>query len=147
MYLHELPSPPGSRKRRNIVGRGPGSGQGKTSGRGHKGGRSRSGRWVVGPREGGQSPLIQRLPKVGFKSKAPILYQVVNVGQLNKVANGAVIDKAFLKTEGLIESLNRPFKILGDGEIKKSIVVREGAISKIAREKILKAGGKVDIAE
>jgi large subunit ribosomal protein L15 len=147
MFLHDLKSPSGSRKRRNIVGRGPGSGQGKTCGRGQKGGRSRSGRWVVGSREGGQSPLIQRLPKVGFRSKAPILYQVVDVEFFNKFANGTVIDRAFLKSENLIESINRPFKILGNGEVKKSVIIREGAISKVAKEKILKAGGKVELVD
>jgi large subunit ribosomal protein L15 len=147
MHLHELKSPVGSRKRKKLLGRGAGSGHGRTSGRGQKGQNSRSsGRKLVGTSEGGQMPLAKRLPKVGFRSKRPILNQVVDLKQLNQLENGAVINVAFLKSQGLIESIHKPFKILGDGELKKSVVIEEGSVSQTAREKILKAGGKVPTA-
>ncbi|MBI5150640.1 MAG: 50S ribosomal protein L15 [Candidatus Omnitrophica bacterium] len=144
MYIHELKSPPGSRKRRKIVGRGAGSGHGRTSGRGQKGQGSRSkGRMLVGTLEGGQMPLAKRLPKVGFHSKRPILNQVLDVEQLNQLAKGTVVNAAFLKSQGFIESARRPFKILGDGELSVPVVIEGGSVSETAREKILKAGGKI----
>lgn len=144
MFLHELKSPAGSRKKRKIVGRGPGSGHGKTSGRGHKGQSARSGRAARMGMEGGQMPLVRRLPKVGFNSKAPILYQVVNLESLTRFKEGTVVDAHFLKSHGLISSLNKPFKILGDGEVKKPLVCHAHRFSKSAQEKILKAGGKIE---
>ena len=147
MYLHELKSPVGSRKRKKLLGRGAGSGHGRTSGRGQKGQNSRSsGRKLIGTSEGGQMPLAKRLPKVGFRSKRPILNQVVDLKQLNHLENGTVINAALLKSQGLIESIHKPFKILGDGELKRSVVVEAGSVSQTAREKILKAGGKVTAA-
>lgn len=147
MYLHELKSPVGSRKRKKLLGRGAGSGHGRTSGRGQKGQNSRSsGRKLIGTSEGGQMPLAKRLPKVGFRSKRPILNQVVDLKQLNQLENGTVINAALLKSQGLIESIHKPFKILGDGELKKSVVIEAGSVSQTAREKILKAGGKVTTA-
>ncbi len=145
MQLQDLRSPKGSRKRKKIVGRGKGSGLGKTSGRGENGQKSRStGRATVASSEGGQMPLIRRLPKVGFRSHRPILNQIVSLEQLSACKDGTVIDAKFLKSEGLIKSLNKPFKILGDGEIKKSLVIQVKSISKSAEEKILKAGGKIE---
>ena len=91
-------------------------------------------------------PLAKRLPKVGFRSKRPILNQVVDLKQLNELESGTVINAAFLKSQGLIESIHKPFKILGDGELKKSVVIEGGSVSQTAREKILKAGGKVPTA-
>ncbi|MCK5012293.1 MAG: 50S ribosomal protein L15, partial [Candidatus Omnitrophica bacterium] len=89
MQLQDLKSPKGSRKRKKIVGRGRGSGHGKTSGRGENGQKSRStGRFLVGSSEGGQIPLIRRLPKVGFRSKRPILNQIVSLARLNEFENG-----------------------------------------------------------
>lgn len=143
MQLHELKSPKGSKKRKRIVGRGPGSGRGKTSGRGQKGQMSRSGHWSVKGSEGGQVRLIRRLPKMGFRSHRPVLYQVVNVEKLNHLKKDATVTAQSLKENGLIESLQRPFKILGDGDLKKAIIVQEGCVSKTAREKIEKAGGKI----
>ena len=147
MHLHEFKAPVGSKKRRKLVGRGRGSGHGKTSCRGQKGQGARSGRGILNSLEGGQMPLIRRLPKVGFNSKSPTLYQVVNVEQLNRFKDGSVIDALFLKKESLIKSLNQPFKILGDGELKKSLTVQAHAASKSAQEKITKAGGKFEIIE
>ena len=91
-------------------------------------------------------PLAKRLPKVGFRSKRPILNQVVDLKQLNHLENGTVINAALLKSQGLIESIHKPFKILGDGELKRSVVIEAGSVSQTAREKILKAGGKVTAA-
>jgi len=145
MQLQDLKSPKGSRKTKRIVGRGRGSGRGKTSGRGEKGQRSRSGRWKVGGSEGGQMPLIRRLPKVGFRSHRPVLYQVVNVGRLEEFAAGTTINAEMLKKRGFISSINKPFKILGNGELSKSLTVQAPAISKSAKEKIEKAGGKAEL--
>lgn len=145
MKIHELKSPKGSRKRRKIVGRGRGSGHGKTSCRGENGQKSRStGRAVVLSSEGGQIPLIRRLPKVGFRSKRPVLNQVVNIQRLGHFKEGTVIDAEFLKKNKLISSLNKPVKILAKGDLKKSLVIRLESISRAAREKITKAGGKIE---
>ncbi|MCK5180432.1 MAG: 50S ribosomal protein L15 [Candidatus Omnitrophica bacterium] len=145
MQLQDLKSPKGSRKRKKIVGRGRGSGHGKTSGRGENGQKSRStGRALVGSSEGGQMPLIRRLPKVGFRSHRPILNQVVPLTRLNQFENGTVINAEFLKQQGLIKSLNKPFKILSDGEITKSLVIQAKSISKTAQDKVIKAGGKIE---
>ena len=144
MRVQDLKPPKGSRKRRKIVGRGRGSGHGKTSCRGENGQKSRStGRTLIGSSEGGQMPLIRRLPKVGFRSKRPVLNQVVHLGRLSGFGDGTVINAEFLKAHGLIKSLNKPFKILGGGEITKPLVIQFRSVSKTARQKIIKAGGKV----
>ncbi len=147
MFLHDLKAPKGSNQRRKIVGRGRGSGHGKTSTRGHKGQRSRAGRGIILGLEGGQVPLIRRLPKFGFRNRNPLDMQVINVETLNKFSNGTVITAEFLKSKGLIRSLNRPFKILGTGDLKKSLTIQGGRVSKAAQEKIAKAGGKVESVE
>jgi large subunit ribosomal protein L15 len=144
MRLHELKAPKGVRKRKKVIGRGRGSGHGQTSGRGENGARSRTGRWSLGPSEGGQMPLIRRLPKVGFRSKRPIINQIVNIDSLEKFEVGAVINAETLKSKGLIRSLNKPFKILGNGDIKKSLTIQTKNMSKTARDKIVKAGGKIE---
>lgn len=144
MNIHDLKFSPQARKRKRIVGRGKGSGRGKTAGRGENGQRSRSGRWVVGGSEGGQMPLIRRLPKVGFRSHRPVIYQVVNLDGLNKFEKGSVVHAEALKEKGLIKSINKPFKVLGDGEIKKELIVQTNNISKTAKEKVIQAGGKVE---
>ena len=142
MFLHEIKSPDGSRKRRKIVGRGRGSGHGKTSCRGQKGQKSRSGRGILGQLEGGQMPLIRRLPKIGFRSKRPILYQVVNLDHLSRFKAGTLVDARTLKGKGLIKNIYRPFKILGVGELTAALTVQAYSFSKSAAEKITKAGGK-----
>ena len=124
MNLSQLNSPKGSRKRKRIVGRGRGSGRGKTSGRGENGQRSRSGRWCAKASEGGQIRLIRRLPKVGFRSHRPILNQIVHVGSLERFDKDTVVTAELLKQERLISSLNKPFKILGDGELKTALIVQ-----------------------
>jgi len=145
MQLHQIKAPTGARKRRKIVGRGRGSGHGTTSCRGENGQRSRTGRWAVKRSEGGQMPLIRRLPKVGFNSHRPILNQVVDINGLNRFDNNEVVNSESLKAKGLIKSLNKPFKILGDGEISKTLVIQTESISKSAQEKITKAGGKIEL--
>ena len=144
MQLHELKSPKGSRKRKRILGRGQGSGAGKTAGRGENGQNSRGGSGIGKQSEGGQIPLIRRLPKVGFRSHRPILNQVVHVKDLSRFAKGDVVSAETLKEKGLISSLNKPFKILADGDIKIALTVQAKSVSKAAREKIEKAGGKIE---
>ena len=148
MYLHELKSPKGSRKRKKIVGRGKGSGWGKTAGRGENGQKSRRGTGKINAAsEGGQMPLIRRLPKVGFRSHRPIFNQVVRISDLERFEKGATVDQEELKSIGLIASINKPFKILGNGELKKPLSVKVKSISSSAKEKIEKAGGTVEIIE
>ena len=145
MQIHELKSPPGARKRRKIVGRGPGSGHGKTSCKGQKGQNSRSGRAALIGLEGGQMPLIRRLPKMGFRSKNHKFYQIVNLESLTRFKEGTLVNGDFLKSHGLIKNATWPIKILGDGELKKPLTVCAHSFSKNAQEKISKAGGKVEL--
>ena len=144
MQLHELKAPRGARKRKKIVGRGRGSGFGKTAGRGENGQGSREGSGIKGMLEGGQMRLIRRLPKVGFRSHRPVFNQIVNVESLNKFTKDSVVSAETLKEKGLIKSLNKPFKILGTGELKKVLIIQAESVSKSAQEKIKKAGGKIE---
>ena len=144
MQVHELRSPKGARKRKRIVGRGPGSGSGKTSGRGQTGQGSRTGRGILNSLEGGQIPLIRRLPKVGFRSKRPKIYQLIKLADLSHFKAGAVVDADALKAKGFVKNIYKPFKVLGSGDIKKALTVQAYAFSKSAVEKIEKAGGKVE---
>ena len=147
LHLHDLRSPKGSHKRRKIVGRGPGSGHGKTSCKGQKGQTSRAGRSVIIGSEGGQMPLIKRLAKFGFRSKDPLKYQLVKLDQLTRFKEGTVINADFLKSHNLIKSVILPFKVLGDGELKKPFTIQAHSFSKSAQEKITGAGGKVEIVK
>lgn len=142
--LNNLKAPFGSRRKRKLLGRGSSSGHGKTSCRGSKGQTSRSGRATYTGFEGGQSPLIRRMPKRGFNSKYPTIYQVVNIEQLAKlkVAN-ITID--VLLSKGIVKSKNKPVKILSLGEIKSAVTVTAHAFSKSAEDKIKKAGGKIEV--
>lgn len=141
--LHDLSPSGGSHRDRKRVGRGPGSGWGKTAGRGQKGQKSRSGGNVHPRFEGGQMPLHRRIPKRGFTNINRVEYQVVNVRDLDRF-DGSV-DVAALKAAGLVGSLRKPVKILGHGEIAKSLQVEAHAFTKSAREKIEAAGGSVSI--
>src|ERR1041385_8528922 len=145
MFLHELKSPKGSRKKRKIVGRGKGSGHGKRAGRGQTGQRSRAGRGILNSLEGGQMHLIRRLPKVGFNSKWPTRYQIINLEDLNRFKDGSLVDVAALKAQGLVKSVRRPVKILSNGDISKRLTVQAQGFSKTAQEKITKAGGKTEV--
>jgi large subunit ribosomal protein L15 len=145
MHLHQLRSPEGSRRKRKYRGRGAASGLGKTSGRGDKGQRSRSGRGIILGSEGGQMPLIRRIPKMGFNTVSPVVYQIVHIEALNRFDADARVDIAALKARKMIGSLRKPVKVLGDGELKKPLTVMAHQFSKSAREKIVKAGGKAEL--
>jgi len=141
MKLHELSPAKGSRKARKRVGRGPGSGLGKTAGRGHKGGNSRSGHSVRPGFEGGQMPLIRRVPKRGFKNKFRVDYDVVNVSQLATL--GAKVTPDLLNEHGLVHK-GRRVKVLGNGELQQAVAVSAHKFSATARAKIEAAGGSCE---
>ncbi len=144
MKLHSLKAPKGAHKKRKYLGRGSSSGHGKTSTRGSKGQTSRSGRATYPGFEGGQSPLIRRMPKRGFTSKFAKVYQVVNLERLSKIKE-EIITPALLLEKGLVKSKNKMVKILGDGELKAALTIQAHAFSKSAREKIKNAGGKFEV--
>ena len=141
--LHDLSPPPGSRRDRKRLGRGPGSGTGKTAGRGQKGQKARSGASIPAGFEGGQMPLHRRLPKRGFHNRNRVEYQIVNVALLDRV-DGEVTPES-LADAGLVGSRQRPVKILGDGEIEDARTVKAHAFSASAREKIEAAGGSATL--
>ncbi len=144
LKLHNLKAPIGAHKKRKILGRGSSSGHGKTSTRGSKGQTSRSGRATYLGFEGGQSPLIRRMPKRGFTSKFPQVFQIVNLESLESIKEKS-INPALLQELGLIKSKRKPVKILGDGEINVALTVSAHAFSKSALEKIKNAGGTVEV--
>lgn len=139
MKLHDLSPKEGSRKKKKRVGRGPGSGVGKTSGRGVKGQRSRSGYSSRPGFEGGQMPLIRRVPKRGFTNIFRTSYVVINVAQLAALDVDEVTPE--LLTDRHLVRKGRPVKILGDGEIDRAVKVSAHGFSKSARAKIEDAGG------
>lgn len=141
--LHDLSPVTGSTKNAKRKGRGPGSGNGKTAGRGQDGQKSRSGAGVHPRFEGGQMPLIRRIPKRGFKSPNRVEYQVVNVRDLEKV-DGNVSPES-LKAAGLVRSLKKPVKILGVGDVSKKLSVSAHKFSASAQSKIEGAGGSVTV--
>ena len=141
--LHDLKPSSGSHRGRKRVGRGPGSGWGKTAGRGENGQNSRSGGGVRPGFEGGQMPLIRRIPKRGFTNINRVEYQVVNVRDLDRFEGDVTVDG--LKAAGLVGSLRKPVKILGQGEIEKSLQVTAHAFTKSAQAKIEAAGGSVSL--
>jgi len=140
---------PRTRGNSKRKGRGIGSGRGKTAGRGHKGAKSRSGGGTYNPGfEGGQMPLIRRIPKRGFTNKWRREWSVVNIGSLEKsdaIENGAVVDKDLLLKARLLRKKRLPFKVLGKGSLKKSITVKADAVSETARKAIEAAGGKIEV--
>ncbi|WP_192823277.1 50S ribosomal protein L15 [Rufibacter sp. LB8] len=145
MNLSNLKPAEGSVKDRKRIGRGTGSGRGGTSTRGHKGAKSRSGYSSKAGFEGGQMPLVRRVPKFGFKNINRVEYTAVNLDVLQNLASKAgasVIDFAFLRANGLA-SKNDNIKVLGRGELTSSIEVHAHAFSQTAVEAIEKAGGKV----
>lgn len=127
------------------VGRGIGSGNGKTSGRGHKGQLARSGGGVRPGFEGGQMPLVRRIPKRGFVNIFKREYSIVNLKDLEGFEAGTVITPEFLKETGKIKKIKDGVKILGEGEVTKPLTVKVNAISQSAREKIEAAGGRVEV--
>ncbi len=148
MKLHELRPPKGAKKRKKRVGRGTGSGWGKTAGRGHKGQKARSGGTIHPAFEGGQIPLQRRLPKRGFTNFGRKEYAILNVEALNRFETGTEVTPEFLVDQGLIPKRGvAGVKILGDGEITKSLTVRAHKFSASATAKITAAGGKVEVIE
>ena len=144
--LNQLRPPAGATRTPKRVGRGTGSGLGKTSGRGSNGARSRSGSTTKLYFEGGQTPLTRRIPKKGFVHAAKREYQIVNLGELQKVETDAKeIDIQWLYNNGLIHSEKKPVKILGEGDFSKSFTIKAHAFSKTSREKIEKAKGKAEV--
>ncbi|MFH1413538.1 MAG: 50S ribosomal protein L15 [Candidatus Omnitrophota bacterium] len=142
--IHTLRPPKGSHKRRKYLGRGPGSGHGETSTRGSKGQTSRAGRDFYLGLEGGQTPLIRRIPKRGFTSKFKKEYQILNLDDLNKLKE-PTIGLKLLEDKGLIKDGGKLVKILGRGEIKNPIKIQAHAFSKRATEAIKSAGGETKI--
>ena len=145
MKLHELSPAVGSTKAGYRVGRGPGSGNGKTAGKGHKGQNARSGGGVRPGFEGGQLPLYRRLPKRGFYNQFGKTYAVVNVEQLNRFDNDAVVDTAALLASGIVDSICDGIKVLGRGELTKKLTVKAAIFSATAKEKIEAVGGKTEV--
>ncbi|MBZ5500729.1 MAG: 50S ribosomal protein L15 [Acidobacteriia bacterium] len=143
--LSNLKPPRGSRHRKVRVGRGMGSKLGKTSGAGNKGQQSRRGYSRRAGFEGGQMPLHRRLPKRGFSSPFPKSFAVVNVESLNAFAAGDTVTPELLAGRRIVRALREGVKILGNGELKIALTVQAHAFSKSAEEKIVAAGGKVEV--
>ena len=146
MKLNELRPAEGSAKAPYRKGRGAGSGNGKTAGKGHKGQNARSGGGVRPGFEGGQLPLYRKLPKRGFKNHFATNYAIVNVSDLNKFEDGAVVDINTLLAERIIRKPMDGLKVLGNGELTKKITVKATVFSATAKEKIEAAGGKIEVA-
>lgn len=147
MNLHTLKPRPGSKHRVKRLGCGESSGHGKTSGKGHKGQKARSGGSIRLGFEGGQMPLIRRLPKRGFNNAAfKTNYAIVNLDTLNQFDDGASVDEKSLLAAKLIRGNYDGVKILGSGELKKKLTIVADKVSASAKEKIEKAGGTVTIA-
>ena len=144
MRLHELSPAKGSKHSKKRVGRGPGSGLGKTAGKGEKGQKSRSGYAQRLGFEGGQMPLIRRVPKRGFTNIFKTEYTVVNLSQLAELAPEVTeVTPEVLAERGMVRS-GKPVKVLGDGEIGKALKVTANKFSKSARAKIEAAGGSCE---
>lgn len=145
MKLHELCPAPGSTKKAFRVGRGAGSGNGKTAGKGHKGQKARAGRGLQVGFEGGQMPLQRRVPKRGFNNIFAKKVAAINVGALEIFENGTVVDPIALVETGLIKRAFDSVKILGNGELTKSLTVKVNSYSEAAKQKIEAAGGKAEV--
>jgi large subunit ribosomal protein L15 len=147
MRLHDLKPRPGAKHRRKRLGQGESSGHGKTSGRGGKGQSARSGSSIRIGFEGGQMPLIRRIPKRGFNNaRHATRYVPVNLESLNQFEDGARVDEAALRAVGLANGRASGIKILGDGELKKKLTVSAHAFSASARTRIEALGGVCEIA-
>jgi large subunit ribosomal protein L15 len=143
--LHNLRPAPGAKRTRKRIGRGPGSGTGKTAGRGHKGQKSRSGYSRRFGFEGGQMPLVRRIPKRGFTNIFRVEFQVVNLRDLERVfADGDEVAPEDMVQRGLIRRGPRPVKVLATGELTKKLVVKAHKFSSSARAKIEGAGGRCE---
>ena len=148
MRQDELSPAPGSKKRRKRVGRGDGSGHGSYSGRGCKGQKSRAGYKMVRGFEGGQLPLIRRLPrKRGFTNIFRVEYSLVNIGNLSIFESGSEVTPEKLLVAGVVKSLRHPIKLLAEGDITHPLVVKVNRFSAAAKAKIEAAGGEVEEVE
>ena len=145
MELYNLSPAAGSTKEAFRKGRGHGSGNGKTGGRGHKGQKARSGGGVRVGFEGGQMPLYRRLPKRGFKNIFAKEYAEVNIAQLNRFEDGATVDPVALIEAGILKNVRDGIRILGNGTLEKKLTVIANGFTKTAEEKIVAAGGKVEV--
>ena len=146
MRINTIQPAEGSKKSAKRLGRGIGSGLGKTSGKGHKGQWARSGGGVRPGFEGGQMPLIRRVPKRGFNNYFREVYAIVNLSQLNGYEAGSVVDFETLYLDGQIKEVKNPvgLKVLGNGELKVALTVKANKFSKAAKEAIEKAGGTAE---
>ncbi|HHT07813.1 MAG TPA: 50S ribosomal protein L15 [Clostridiales bacterium] len=144
MKLHELQPAPGSKTKKRRLGRGPGSGLGKTSGKGHKGAKARSGGGKAPGFEGGQMPLMRRIPKSGFTNIFRKEYAEVAVGRLEIFEPDTVVTVDLLKEAGLVKNLRDGVKILGTGELTRPLTVQVQRFTSSAKEKIEQAGGKAE---
>jgi large subunit ribosomal protein L15 len=148
MDITTIPRSPGARKRRKRVGRGIGSGHGKTSTRGQKGQRARTGSGKRPGFEGGQTPLIRRIPKRGMRRKATgftSINEIVNVAQLDRFESGQRVTPELLREAGLLRDLKHRIKLLGDGAVSKRLTVVVHGASESAVSKIQQAGGTVEL--
>jgi large subunit ribosomal protein L15 len=146
MNLQEINQDVHRNKSRKRLGRGPGSGLGKTAGKGHKGQRSRPGYNALSIFEGGQMPLVRRIPKRGFHNKFALEVAIINVGDLDRRFNaGEEVNPATLKTRGLVKGQYDVLKILADGELTKVLKISAHKFSAAAKEKIEKAGGQITV--
>ena len=146
LKLNDLKPASGSRRNRKRIGRGTGSGTGSTAGKGNNGDKARSGSTNKFYFEGGQTPLTRRLPKRGFTNIFRTVYQIVNIADLEKIENtDKEITVEFLHSNGLVHEVDRPVKILGNGDLTKPLSIKVHAYSKTAREKIEKAKGKAEV--
>ena len=145
MELSKLSPVAGSTQVGKRKGRGPGSGNGKTAGRGHKGLYARSGGKVRAGFEGGQMPLVRRIPKRGFINVYAKPLTAINLAALNRFEDGAVVDAAALIESGVIHECPYGLKVLSNGTLTKKITVKAAAFSESAKEKIEQAGGKAEV--
>lgn len=145
MKLNELSPAEGASKDAFRKGRGIGSGNGKTSGKGHKGQKARSGGGVRPGFEGGQMPLVRRIPKRGFTNIFAKPLAHVNVKDLNSFEDGAVVDAEALKKAGLVKKAPYGVKVLAEGELSKKLTVKASAFSEAAKQKIEAAGGTTEV--
>ena len=146
MLNYEITSIAGKHTKRRRIGRGTGSGHGKTCGRGHKGAGSRAGSTAVSLSEGGQMPLFRRVPKRGFNNyKFAKRCEIVNIWQLERFDDGAVVELEQLSDAGLIAKKTSKVKILGKGNLTKKLQVTAHRFSKTAEQKIIASGGKANL--
>jgi large subunit ribosomal protein L15 len=145
MRLSDLFPSPGSRHKKKRVGRGPGSNWGKTAARGHKGQKSRSGGGFKPGFEGGQMPLVRRIPKRGFRNEFKRAWAIVNLRDLSRFPAETVVDEEILRQAGLVKGKTDGVKLLGVGEVTVPLTVKVQAVSAQARTRVEAAGGRVEV--